>query len=145
MLAVVLSCAPDAEDPPCETEGYGVESCCVSNANFLLRFQLGMAKDTGPLQYASHSWSIRRVSVDCSSQRTIDSFVSAASTVCVFPSSMQSVCRGLSVAADVAPVHQEHSELPQPAHHSCVKRDFDVPMQLSVFWRDQPRVPLCVR
>ena len=31
--------------------------------------------DTGPLQYASHSWILGRVSFNCISQRTIDSFV----------------------------------------------------------------------
>ena len=40
---------PDAEDPPTETEGFGVQR------NFLLRLRLGMTDDTGRLQYASHS------------------------------------------------------------------------------------------
>ena len=41
----------------------------------LLRFLLGMADDTGPLQYASHSWILARMPFNCIGQRTIDSFV----------------------------------------------------------------------
>ena len=36
---------------------------------------------------------------------------------------MQSVYRRLSVAADVAPVHQIRSELHQPAQSRCIRRD----------------------
>ena len=42
---------------------------------------------------------------------------------CVVLSSMQSVQRCLSVAADVAPVHQVRSEIHQPAQYPCVGRD----------------------
>ena len=34
VLKVMLACAPDADDPQWETEGYGVESCSVSSAIF---------------------------------------------------------------------------------------------------------------
>ena len=48
---------------------------CVQR-NSLLRLGLGMTDDTGPLQYASHSWILGRVSFNCISQCTTDSFVS---------------------------------------------------------------------
>ena len=65
-VVVTLGCAPDADDPPYEAERCGVNSCCVSNA----------ISDTGPLQYASHSWILGRVSSNCISQCTSDSLVS---------------------------------------------------------------------
>ena len=34
VLVVMLGRAPDADDPPCETEGFGIESCSVSSAIF---------------------------------------------------------------------------------------------------------------
>ena len=43
------------------------------------------------------------------------------------------VYRRLSVAADVAPVHQIRSELHQPAQYPCVGQD-SAPAQPSVFW-----------
>ena len=44
---------------------------------------------------------------------------------CVVASSMQSVCRRLFVAADVASVHLTRSEPHKPAQYPCVGRDFD--------------------
>ena len=54
-----------------ETEEYGVDSCSVSSCNFLLKLRLGMADDTDPLQYASHSQILSRMSFNCISQCTI--------------------------------------------------------------------------
>ena len=48
---------------------------CVQR-NFLLRLRLRMTDDTGPLQYAPHSWILDRVPRNCISQCTVDSFVS---------------------------------------------------------------------
>ena len=59
-----LGCVPDAQHPPLETEGYGVESSCVQR-NFLLRLRLEMADDTGPPQCASHSRILGCVSFNC--------------------------------------------------------------------------------
>ena len=47
---------------------------CV-HRNSLLRFLLGMANDTGPLQHASHSWILGRMQLNCIDQRTVDPFV----------------------------------------------------------------------
>ena len=60
VLVITLGFATDADDPPKETEGCGL--------------RLGMKDDTGPLQYASHSWILGRVSFNCIGQCTIDSF-----------------------------------------------------------------------
>ena len=62
----------NAEDPPWETEGFGDESCC----NFLLKLRLGKTDNTGPLQHASYSWILGRVSLNCIKQCTTKSFVS---------------------------------------------------------------------
>ena len=70
---------PDADDPPYETEGRGVGSCSVSSSIFL-RLRFGMTDDTGSLQYASHSWILGRMSLDCISQCTIDSLIGCSQT-----------------------------------------------------------------
>ena len=64
---------------------------------------------------------------------------------CVVLTAMQPLQRCLSVAADVAPVHQVCSNLHQPAQYPCVGRDSDVPVQLSVFWPGRQRAPPHVR
>ena len=43
--------------------------------NFL-KFRLGMTDDTGPLQYASHSWIHGRMTFNCIGQCTTHSFIS---------------------------------------------------------------------
>ena len=45
------------------------------------------------------------------------------SVCCPFAHAMQPLHRCLSVAADVAPVHQECRKLHQPAQYPCVRRD----------------------
>ena len=71
VLVAVLGRVPNADDPPCETEGRGVDSYSVS-----LGFSLGMTDSTGPFQYASHSWILDRVPLNCIGHCAIDSFVS---------------------------------------------------------------------
>ena len=48
---------------------------CVQRKS-LVMLRLGITDDTGPLQYASHSWILGCVPLDCVSQCAIDSFVS---------------------------------------------------------------------
>ena len=69
-VLVGLGRAPDADDPPYETEGCGLQR------NTLLRLRSGRTDDTGSLQYAPHSWIRGRVSFNCISQCTIYPFVS---------------------------------------------------------------------
>ena len=65
------------------------------------------------------------LSSSCWFGRHVQHLVPKFPNLCVVPSSMQSVCRRLSVAAEVALVHQIRSELNHPARYSCVRRDFD--------------------
>ena len=55
--------------------------------------------------------------------RHVQDLLSEFQSRCVVPSAMQPLQRRLSVAADVAPVHQVRTKLHQPALYPCVGRD----------------------
>ena len=70
VLVVMLGCAPDADDPPRRRLEGVVSSPAVCPAQFFQKLQLGITDDTGPVQHASHSWILGRVSFNSTNHWT---------------------------------------------------------------------------